>query len=200
MASFDERAAGWDTDARAARARLVADAIRAAVPVGPATRILELGAGTGLLGLALARGAGEVVLADASPGMLAEAAAKVAAAGLGHVRTLRLELGVDPLPAERFDLCTSLMALHHVPDTAAALAAMAALVQPGGHLALVDLDAEDGTFHDDPAAEVHHGFPRDALAAAVGAAGFRDVALATVHVMEKRGRRYPLFLLTAVRA
>ena len=46
-------------------------------PTGADARVLELGAGTGLLGLALSH-VGAVVLADASDGMLAVAEAKIA--------------------------------------------------------------------------------------------------------------------------
>src|SRR5690606_42045723 len=45
---FDEKAATWDDDpAKVERARVVADALRDAVPPGPTTRLLEYGAGTG---------------------------------------------------------------------------------------------------------------------------------------------------------
>jgi len=200
MPTFDDRAPDWDSPERIARAHQIADAIRGAVPLTPTTRVLELGAGTGLLGLALADEVGELVLADASAGMLAVADAKIDAAGLRHVRTLRLELTVDPLPDGRFDLVVSLLALHHVPDTAAALRGLHALLEPGGRIAIVDLDAEDGSFHTDPDAPVHHGLERETLAATAEAAGFGDVAFSTPFEITRDGRAYPLFLLVAARA
>jgi ubiquinone/menaquinone biosynthesis C-methylase UbiE len=199
MSSFDERAAAWDSPDRVDRALSVADALRAVIPLTPDLRVIEIGAGTGLLGFAIAREVGSLVLADASPGMLAEADAKIAAAGFDNVRTVRFELTVDPLPAERFDLALSLMALHHVPDTDAALAALAALLDPGGWLALVDLDAEDGTFHTEVDPDVHLGFGREDLGRKAEAAGFRDVAFTTAYRIAKGDRTYPLFLLTARR-
>ena len=54
MASFDERAREWDTEERIERAAAVARAIRANVPMSPSMRAIEIGAGTGLLGLDLA--------------------------------------------------------------------------------------------------------------------------------------------------
>jgi len=161
--------------------------------------VIEIGAGTGLLALAIARDVGSVVLADPSTGMLAVAEQKVAHAGLENVRTLRFALTVDPLPTDRLDLAVSLLAFHHVADTGAALDALFALLEPGGRLALVDLDAEDGSFHSDPDAEVHHGFVRDDLGRRAEAAGFRDVGFATVDQITKDDRVYPLFLLTARR-
>ena len=70
MTDFDARARDWDTPERIARAEAVADAIRAAVPLTPSMRVIEVGAGTGLLGLAMAAEVGELVLAEPSTGML----------------------------------------------------------------------------------------------------------------------------------
>ena len=53
MATFDERAKDWDTPERIARAAEAADAIRANVTLAPTDRVVDIGAGTGLLGLAL---------------------------------------------------------------------------------------------------------------------------------------------------
>ncbi len=200
MPTFDERAREWDTPERTERAHSVARVILDTVRPGPETRVLELGAGTGLLGLALLPHVRSVVLADASGGMLEMAEAKVQEAGLANATTLRLELTVDPLPAEQFDLVTSLMALHHVTDTAAAMAELGSLVAPGGRLALVDLEAEDGTFHSDPAEPAVHGYDRLELTRLAEAAGFTEVAFHPAWEMAKNGRSYPLFLLTATRA
>jgi hypothetical protein len=74
------------------------------------------------------------------------------------------------------------------------------LLAPGGRIALADLDAEDGSFHDADAEGIHHlGFPRDRVAGFARMAGFVEVAFSTATEIEKNGRRYPLFLLTARR-
>ena len=71
MTDFDELAKGWDDDPRRVeRARRAADAIAAAVPVRETMRVLEYGAGTGLLGIALSDRVREVVLLDSSVGMI----------------------------------------------------------------------------------------------------------------------------------
>ena len=199
MPTFDERAPDWDTLERVERASRAADAIRAAVPLSADLRLVEIGSGTGLLGLAFAGEVGSVVLADPSAGMLAEADAKIARAGVANARTMRLALTVDPLPDERFDLIVSLLALHHVPDTDGAIGALFALLDRDGRLALIDLDEEDGTFHKDPDAEVHHGFPRADLGRRARAAGFVDIDFTTADELGGDGRSYPLFLLTARR-
>jgi ubiquinone/menaquinone biosynthesis C-methylase UbiE len=200
VSTFDERARDWDTPERRQRADEVAAAIRASVPLAPSTRLIDIGAGTGLLGLALAGDVGEVILAEPSTGMLEVVREKLEAAGPSNVGAIRFDLIADPAPAEPFDLAVSLLVLHHLEDTAGALGAILRLLRPGGRLALADLDAEDGSFHDADAEGIHHrGFDRDALAGLALAAGFTDVELRTATEIEHDAGRFPVFLLLARR-
>lgn len=197
MATFDERAKEWDTPDRIERAAEVAEVIGAAVPMASTTRAIEVGAGTGLLGLHFAPKVRELVLTDPSAGMLEVAAEKVRRQGLLNVRTHRFDLTADTM-SEQFDLLISLLMLHHVEDTAGALGAMRRLVAPDGRIAVADLDTEDGTFHTAEAEGIHHlGFDRGDLGRLAEAAGFVDITFRTAATIEEEGRRYPVFLLTA---
>ena len=201
MATFDERAADWDTPRRIARAEEAAQTIEGAIDIPPGCRAIEVGAGTGLLGLALRPRLGSLVLADTSEGMLAEADRKIEEGRLDGVRTVHFDVASDAPPSGApFDLVVSLLLLHHVKDTNAALAGMHRLVTTGGQIAAIDLDTEDGSFHSPEAEGVHHnGFDRERLAALAGAAGFVDVRVGDGHPIDDEGRRYPMFLLTARR-
>jgi ubiquinone/menaquinone biosynthesis C-methylase UbiE len=199
MSSFDERAREWDTPERRDRARRAAALIRAHVRLDRSMRAIDLGAGTGLLGLALAADVGSVVLAEPSAGML-EVTREKLASGPGNVTAVAFDLPADPPPGAPFDLAVSLMVLHHVADTAAALRSIHGLLAPGGRLALLDLDAEDGSFHAAGAEGIHHqGFERDRVVRLAGDAGFVDVAIVTAFEVQREGRTYPLFLLTGRR-
>ena len=199
MTSFDERARDWDNEEHIATATAVAKAIRSAVPLSPTTRVLEIGAGTGLLGLALVEDLGELVLSDPSSGMREVAAEKVQQRGLTNVRVADLDLLGDPGPPQRgFDLVISQLMLHHVRDTAALLRATNEALAPGGRIAMADLDAEDGTFHDPAAEGIHHlGFRRETLRNLAADAGFEDIRFGDATAIPRNGRTYPLFLLTA---
>jgi SAM-dependent methyltransferase len=199
VTSFDERARDWDSDEHIATATAVAKAIRSAIHLTPTTRALEIGAGTGLLGLALVDALGELVLSDPSAGMRDVAAHKVRLRGLRNVRVEDLDLLGEPAPTpRRFDLVVSQLMLHHVKDTAALLRATNEVLVPGGRIAMADLDAEDGTFHDPAAEGIHHrGFPRDTLRRLATEAGFVDVRFGDATQIPRNGRTYPLFLLTA---
>lgn len=202
MPTFDERAPGWDTARRIARAEEAARTIEAVITIPRGCRAIEVGAGTGLLGLALRKRFGSLVLADTSDGMLAEASRKVRETDVRGVDTAHFDLAADPPPAGGpFDLVLSLLLLHHVKDTRAALAGMFGLLDAGGQIAAIDLDTEDGSFHDAGSEGVHHqGFDRERLTALARDVGFADVRVGNGTPIEDEDRRYPMFLLTARRA
>lgn len=194
---FDERAATWDDDpAKVERARAVAEAIRAAVPLDGSARLLEYGAGTGLLSQALAPHVGAVTLAEPSAGMRAVMVDKVAAGRLpADARVWDLDLAAEAVPDERFDLIATVMTLHHIPELVPVLRGFAALLADGGALCVVDLEEEDGSFHrSDPDFDGHHGFARTALTEQLADAGFTSVDFSRCHEVEREGGTYPLFL------
>ncbi len=198
---FDARARTWDEDeAKAERAQRVAEAIASGVPSLSGRSVLEYGAGTGLLGLALQPLVAEVTLADSSPGMLAVAREKIASRQIRNARTLQLDLAAGPPPDLRFDLVCTLMTLHHIPDTDRILSAFHRLLRKAGVLCISDLDREDGSFHG-PGFSGHNGFDREDLRARTERSGFRNARFETVHEVEKwtaaGTRRYPVFLVIA---
>lgn len=198
--SFDEKAATWDDDpAKVERARAVARAIREDVPLDGSDRLLEYGAGTGLVTEALRDAVGPVTLVDTSAGMREAMRAKVAAGAIPDARIWDLDLSVAPVPDERFDLVVTVMTLHHIADLGPVLAAFAELLVAGGHLCVVDLEAEDGSFHSDDF-HGHHGFERDDLAAQLAAAGFSDVTFRDCYRIDRDGVDYQVFLAIGTRA
>jgi ubiquinone/menaquinone biosynthesis C-methylase UbiE len=200
-ASFDERAATWDDDPdRRRRATVVAARIHELVRPTAATRVLEYGAGTGLLSFALKPYVGPITMADISTGMLEQIDKKIGASGIAGLRSVRLDLTTDPVPAERYDLVCLQLILHHILDTDQILRALGQTLVPGGTLAVADLDTEDGTFHAE-AFEGYFGFDRAELGDRARRAGFQDVRFEDALTIQKerdgRLRDYSMFLMLA---
>jgi 2-polyprenyl-3-methyl-5-hydroxy-6-metoxy-1,4-benzoquinol methylase len=203
---FNAMAAEWDdSPLRAGIARAVAAAIAGTLPLRPDMRALEYGCGTGLVSVLLADRVGHILAADLAPNMLQVLDDKCRRAGLAHIDTRRLDLTVDPPPAERFDLIFSSMTLHHIENVDAVLDTLAGLLTPGGWLALADLDREDGSFHGpDVPGVFHSGFERARLMDRLRALGLVDVGGRTAHTVHKTGpggdtRGYPIFLISGRR-
>jgi tRNA (cmo5U34)-methyltransferase len=129
----------WDPEVYdAPRRRLVPDfdrfygtaAALVAELAGDAPRVLDLGAGTGLLSAAVLEAVpdAEVTLLDGAAPMLA-----VARQRLGDVPMLVADLA-DPLPAGPFDAVVSALAIHHLEDAAKRelFARVLAVLRPGG--------------------------------------------------------------------
>ena len=136
-----------------ARARLAEDIARLDLP--PRPRILEIGCGTGLLTRELARrlGPADWMLTDISPAMLE--IARLGPAPQGSVRYAALDgEHPDALPGG-YDLICSSLAVQWFGDLNAGLGRLAALLAPGGHLAIATL-AED-TFAEWRAAHARAG-------------------------------------------
>lgn len=197
--NFDEKAPTWDQDpAKVTRANVVAEAIRAAVPLDARTRLLEYGAGTGLVSQALVGHVGPITLADPSAGMRAVMSDKVASGALpSDARVWGLDLAAETVPDERFDLIVTVMTLHHIHDLVPVLHGFATLLSDGGHLCVADLEEEDGSFHStDPDFDGHNGLSRRGLSGQLEQAGFADVRFERCYEVEKEGTLYPLFLAT----
>ncbi|MBL9014353.1 MAG: methyltransferase domain-containing protein [Myxococcales bacterium] len=195
---FRDKAADWDT--RPVPVQIsegVFAALASNIALDPSLTVMDFGAGTGLVATKLAPRVAKVIAVDVSPAMLAQLAAKPELAGKAEI--VCQDLLAAPL-GRTVDLVVSAMAMHHVADTRALLRTLFAHLAPGGRIALADLDTEDGTFHP-PATEgvFHHGFDRAALRAELVEIGFSDVRFVTACEIERDGRRYPVFLATALR-
>jgi SAM-dependent methyltransferase len=118
--------------------------IAAELPVPAGAAVADVGCGTGEMALLLAgrlgAGGGRVFAVDREAVLLDRVRDRAEAAGLtGLVHPLRADLGELPrvLP-ERVRLVWAGHVVHHVGDQAAAVAALAAALAPGGVLALAE--------------------------------------------------------------
>jgi len=201
MNEFDQKAQEWDTKPiHVERAQAAAAGIKAAIPLSSNLTALEYGCGTGLVSLALQSELGHITLADSSIGMLTVLREKIATGNIQNMTPVQLDLIMDPLPAERYQLIYTLLTLHHIPETDKLLQAFYQLLDSSGYLCVADLDQEDGTFHEDEF-HGHLGFNREALSAKARRAGFREIIFSTIFHLRKdvngASKDFPIFLMVA---
>ena len=113
------------------------------VGVRPGGRAIDVGCGPlGILDLLVERvgPGGEVVGLDREPRMLAMAGEVLAERGLPGVRLVEGDAAATGLPRGSFDLAHARLVLVNVPEPTRVLAEMAALVRPGGAVAVEEVD------------------------------------------------------------
>jgi predicted TPR repeat methyltransferase len=196
---FEAKAADWDANDRRTRlAAAIGASMLDRVQLHEQMRVMDFGAGTGLIAAQIAPLVQQLVAVDTSPAMLEKLAAKTELEG--RIETVCRDILEDPLDT-RFDLIVSAMTLHHVEDTSRLLQRFNQQLKPGGKLALADLDKEDGSFHPEGTEGIFHfGFDRDQLRAELERQGFEQIDFSTAHTMEKNEKDYPVFLVTARKA
>ena len=107
----------------------------------PGERILDVGAGPGLLAYDLARlvgGEGRVVGLDASADMLASARARLDV--LPQAECIEADATDLPLPDACFDAAVSTQVYEYVGDMPHALAELRRVLKPGGRVLILDTD------------------------------------------------------------
>ena len=171
----------------------IADAIVARIPLNKSLYLMDFGSGTGLLLERIAQHVGKIAAVDVSQSMNAQLREKRSRLAC-EVEILELDLEATPLNRQ-FDGIVSSMTMHHIKDVPAMFARFHTLLKDGGFIAIADLDQEDGSFHTEDTGVHHAGFDREVITKATMHAGFRNVAIDTVSVINKRGKDYPVFLL-----
>ncbi len=103
--------------------------------IGPGSRILEIGCGTGQLTVPLARTGADVTAVEL--GVALAAGAERNLAGFPRARVVQGAFEDVDLPADAFDLVVAATSFHWIDD-AVRLAKPARILRPGGRLAVVD--------------------------------------------------------------
>ena len=199
---FDAVAAGWDEEPRRVKlAQEVVTAICRELPLATEMEALDYGCGSGLVTLGLQPFVGRITGADSSQGMLQVLSRKVRERGITNVDAKFIDLEQQRLDGS-YDLIVSSMTLHHVHDVAALIGSFVQILNPGGWLALADLESEDGGFHDDPTGVYHRGFDREFFSSVCSENSLTDIRIVTAAIIDKPDgsgghRLFPVLLCLA---
>ncbi|HEX2946666.1 MAG TPA: class I SAM-dependent methyltransferase [Clostridia bacterium] len=207
---FDAAAAGWDTEKRLKRARAISDEIAKAVEIKPHSNALEFGCGTGLVSFGLKDSFDHITLVDTSVGMINELSNKIKESGITNMTALNADIPSLPesspyiaqtaLPQGKYDVVYSSMVLHHVADVRSAIKKLYGFISVGGTICIVDLTADDGSFHRlEKDFSGHNGFDEDELKVVLKNAGFVNIHSRVFYKdfkkIEDRDVPYSLFIM-----
>lgn len=192
---FAARAKEWDNPAKMAMTGAFVDAIKAKGTIAPDSTIIEVGCGTGLVGLEFADMAKHLTLIDTSPAMLEVLSEKVAHRNISNATIVHGELSQTATCA---DAIVSFMALHHIANTESFIGELREHLNENGKVVIGDLRSEDGSFHAGESIP-HNGFDTVLLAEEFRKQGFREVSTEPLTTVERRGKTYEIFILTALK-
>ena len=193
---FVEKAKDWDVNEMVLQlSNATSAAILENINFKDNMAVMDFGAGTGLITAQVAPHVSSITAIDISQSMLDMLEEKINLKD--KVKTVCQDIITQPLE-QKFDVIMSAMAMHHVEDTNLLMQRFFQHLKPGAKLALVDLDAEDGTFHPADIEGVYHdGFDREELKVIMEKNGFKDIKFVTAHIVDKEEKKYPIFLVTA---
>jgi SAM-dependent methyltransferase len=127
------------------------DLLHSGTAYPPNSRVLEAGCGVGAQTVTLARNSPDahIVSIDVSADSIAEARAKVAAAGFANVEFAQadiFDLQFDPVSFDHIFVC---FVLEHLAEPVEALLALKQSLRPGGTITVIEGDHGSDYFHPD---------------------------------------------------
>jgi len=175
---FDSVGPEWD----ALRTVMNDDALRAramARLLSPRLRVADIGTGTGILALELAREGLAVVAVDHSQRMLEAAREKIERSGVRGIELRLGEASALPLAEAEVDAALAHMVLHYLPSPAEAIREMARVVRPGGAVVIADFVSHDLEWMREELGVAWLGFAREEVEA-----WFREAELGGLRLEE----------------
>ncbi len=168
----DEWIKTLDGETRVSALRI--DDVVAALKLRPGQTVADIGAGSGLLVVQLARvvgPTGRVFAVEIDEGFFRAIRERAAAGQVTNVQTVLGRFTDPALPSRSVDLAVFHDVLHHVEDRAAYLKTVVGYLAPGGRIAVVDYEGGKGPHAADPSL----GVTRAQLAGWMTAAGMTQV-------------------------
>lgn len=198
MSEFDQKASTWDDDpSRVQRAKEITEFLKTKVDLLEVVQALEYGSGTGLLSFNLRHEISKITLMDDSLEMTRVAQEKCDRLGVTNLHPVKGNLLDDPAPDDRYDMIFMMLTLHHVEQAEDLLQKFSQLLNNNGVLAIIDLEKEDGSFHDGPF-HGHKGFEKNQLERMLHSSGLNphsfDICYTIKKETENEVKRFPVFL------
>ncbi|MDO9152189.1 MAG: class I SAM-dependent methyltransferase [Paludibacter sp.] len=178
--NFANRAADWDQPSKIEMTDIFVSAMLKKITPKKHWKALEIGAGTGLVGLQIVPKVKTVVFEDTSEAMLSVLKEK-----LTSNKNVEIVHGeITDYTEQDIDFVFSCMAFHHIPDIDSTLKHLYHISNSGATIVIGDIRTEDGSFHHfEPIP--HQGFDTDELSGKFTNAGFKVLSAETYHVLKR---------------
>jgi len=195
---FADKSKSWDMNSkRVGNARAIAKTIQKNIELKPTMKLMDFGAGTGLLSYFVAPLVERIVMVDNSPSMLDKFKEKASEFEC-QTEIREIDLSKTTLD-EKFDGIISSMTIHHIEDQKALFTKFYNMLDEGGFIAIADLDSEDGSFHSDNTGVFHFGFDREILKQIAKEVGFKNINFELASTISKPHCKFTIFLMIAKR-
>ncbi len=200
MNHFDNIAEQYDTQERQhTEANLSLEYIQKYVPLNNDFHVLDIGCGTGILTIKMAKKVKTLVAVDNSQGMLNVLNKKIKQQNIKNIRTLYHDITSNNLPFRNFDLVFSTKTIHHIQNIDEFFKYIFSILIDNGYICVIDLLPEDGTFHNEINDGIKHfGFKKDFILKNMQDAGFKDILVDKIYEIKKERNnktiKYPLFI------
>jgi len=148
--------------------------------VSPGLRVVDVGTGTGVLALELARSGLDVVAVDRSDRMLEAARAKLETSGQDRVELRRGDAAALPLNDASVDAAFAHVVLQYLASPGEAVSEMARVVRPGGVVIVADFCRHQREWMRDELGVLWLGFEADEVRAWFETAGLTKIAFETL--------------------
>jgi len=204
MNVFDLRAKDFDTDARIERSTLFANEFRLHINNGDNKSAMEFGCGTGLVGFQLLNCFNSVLFVDSSRGMIEQVKRKLIILEKSTEIAVCCDLMKDSPNEFNVDYIFSSLVLHHIKDTKTILSRLYTALNKNGHLLIIEINADDGSFHaETPNYDGHNGLDQSILVNLALEVGFREANTNTfLHgnkIVNGIEKTYSFFILDAMK-
>lgn len=157
-------------------------------------KLVEVGCGTGLVGLKLAKYVNEINLIDNSPAMLKVLREKIQEQGIDNTKVFEGEL--ENINISAINGIITFMALHHIENIERFFDIAFEKLSENGFIAIGDLIREDGSFHTNTDVP-HNGFEINILSNLLRRKGFIILRKQIYDYREKNNKKYPIFIIIA---
>lgn len=178
---FDSMASGYDTPERIRIAKIISNAVREYISDGKNKSVIDFGCGTGLVGMDLLDEFRSVTFLDTSQNMLRQIEQKMAEAHIQNAATLCFDFETAFRSDIRADYVIMAQVLLHISNVEPVLSKLYEVLNPDGHLLIIDFDKNKEIASD----MVHNGFDQGQLINLMNQMGFKDVTAKTFYTGSK---------------